>query len=246
MIALWIILAVVAFLILVILLGGIQLRIICRESLTVRVGVLGIHYTLISDKKKRKKKQKTLTDCRDPDAALRREEKRRKKAQLKAEKKRKKAEKKARKKAKKQSKQKTAKAPSPNLRENLAMIRALLKKLYETTHGRVKLRVRSMHIRVGCEDAAATAILYGVILQSASYILSFIEAKFTHVSRKEGAISISPDYISGHTTADIDIAVSIKFRHAIRLGVTMLLAYAKESRAARKKALLRTMKKMEK
>ena len=135
------------------------------------------------------------------------------------------------------------KGPSPNLKENLDVILALLKKLYERTHGKVKIRVRRMHILVGTDDAAKTAITYGVILQSASYILSFIEQKFTHIAYREGDISIAPDYVSGHMSADIDITASIKIRRAIRLGLAILLAYFKESRAAKQKALLRTLDK---
>ncbi len=249
MIVLWILLAVLlailACLLLLILFGGVQIRIICQEKLRVVAGVWFLRFTLVSDEKKKKKEQKKqrLSDCKDPERALRRELKRRQKAAKKAEKKRLKAQKKAEKKAARKSRHAASgkKAPSPNLKENLDMILALLKKLYERTHGRVKLRVRRMHILVGTDDAAKTAITYGVILQSASYILNFIENHFTHIAYREGDISISPDYVSGHMSADIDIAASIKVRHALRLGIAMLMAYFKESRAAKQKALLRTL-----
>ncbi len=248
MIVLWILLAVLlailACLLLLILFGGVQIRIICQEKLRVVAGVWFLRFTLVSDKKKKKKeRQKPLSDCRNPERALRRELKRREKLARKAEKKRLKAQKKAQKKAarKEQHAASGKKTPSPNLKENLDMILALLKKLYDGTNGRIKVRVRRMHILVGTEDAAKTAIMYGVILQSASYLLNFIESKFTHIARRDGDITIAPDYVSGHMSADIDIAVSIKIRHAIRLGVAMLLAYFKESRAAKQKALLRTL-----
>ena len=88
-------------------------------------------------------------------------------------------------------------------------------------------------------DAASTAILYGVILQNASFILNFIETCFNHIDRREGEMQITTNYTSGHCSADIDIACSIKLRRAIKLAVGMLLSYNKEKATARKKAALR-------
>ena len=248
MIVLWVLLAVLvailAVLLLLVLFCGVRVRIVCRDKLRVVAGVWFLRFTLVSDEKKKKKeKKKPLTDCRDPEKALRRELKKKQIAEKKAEKKRLKKQKKAQKKAsrKQQHTEGGKKAPSPNLKENLDMILALLKKLYERTHGKIKVKLRRMHILVGTDDAAKTAITYGVILQSASYILNFIESKFTHVAYREGDISISPDYVSGHMSADVDIVVAVKIRHALRLGVAMLMAYMKESRAAKQKALLRAL-----
>lgn len=249
MIVLWILLAVLLAillcLLLLVLLGGVQVRIICKEKLRVVAGVWFLRFTLVSEEKKKKKKErkKPLSDCRDPEKALRLELKRREKERKKAEKKRLKAQKKAQKKAARKQRHAAGgkQTATPNLKEKLDMILALLKKLYERTQGKVKIRVRRMHIRVGTDDAAKTAITYGVILQSASYILNFIESKFTHIAHREGDISITPDYLSDHMSTDIDIALSIKIRHALRLGLAMLLAYTKESRAAKQKAMLRTL-----
>ncbi|MBQ9773498.1 MAG: DUF2953 domain-containing protein [Clostridia bacterium] len=241
MIVLWIILAIIAAIALLILLGGIRIRIIAREKVKVQAVICGIRITLVSDKEKKKKEPKPLARCRNPEAVLRREQRRQQKAARAAEKKRQKALKKAEKKAARKRQHAAAKSmqPSPNLKENLDMILALLKKLYETTRGKVRVRIRRMHIRVGTDDAAKTAILYGVILQSVSCILGFIEEKFTHLSYRDGEISLSPDYVSGHTAADIDIAVSIKIRRILRIGIAMLLTFLKEHDVAKEKARLR-------
>lgn len=126
------------------------------------------------------------------------------------------------------------------------MILALLKRLYRKTRGKVKIHVRSMHICVGTNDAAKTALLYGVILQSTSYILNFIERKFTHIAHRQGDISIVPDYLSEHTSADIDIAISIRLHRVLRIGFSMLIAFVSERRVAKDKALLRVLKQKEK
>lgn len=239
MIGLWIALAVVALLVLVILFGTAKIRIVCREKLRIVASVCGIRFTLVSDKEPKKKEPRNLSECRNPEAVLRRELKRQQKEARRAERKRLKAEKKAAKKAKKKALNAEQHAATPNLKENLQMITALLKKLYSLTRGKIRIRVRRMHITVGAEDAAKTAILYGVAVQSASYILNLIEEKFNHIHRKDGEMSVEPDYLSGESHADIDIACSVKLHRIISIALGMLLSYNKEKNIAYRKAALR-------
>lgn len=240
MIVLWIVLAIIAFLALLILFGSASIRIVCKEKLRVVASVCGIRFTLISDKEPTKKPPKDFERCRNPEKALRKELKRQRKLAEKARRKRLRAEKKAAKRKKQHaSDQAGQKLPTPNLKENLEMILALLKKLYTLTAGKLRIRVRKLQIEVGSGDAATTAILYGVILQSASHILNFIETCFNHIERRDGEMQITANYTSGHCSADIDIACSIKLRRAIKLAVGMLLSYNKEKTVARKKAALR-------
>ena len=56
MIILWIILAILAIPVLVILLGSIRVRIVYREKVKVQVGTCGINVTVVSDKEKKEKK----------------------------------------------------------------------------------------------------------------------------------------------------------------------------------------------
>ncbi|MBQ8309810.1 MAG: DUF2953 domain-containing protein [Clostridia bacterium] len=236
MIVLWIILAILALLVLLILFGSAKVHIVCREKLRIAVSVLGIRFTLISDKEKKEKPKKELETCHNPDKVLKKELKRQMKAAKKAEKKRLKALKKA---EKKKALAASGKRATPNLKENLEMILALLKKLYAETRGNIKIRFRRMHIYVGSNDAAKTAILYGVIVQSVSYILNLVEEKFTHVKRRDGDVTVEPDYTSAQCSADIDLICTVKIRRAISMALSMLLAYNRERGIAYKKAALR-------
>lgn len=240
MIILWILLAIISILALLILFGSAKIHIVCREKLRVAVSVFGIRFTLVSDKEKKEKKKKALEACRNPDKALKKELKRQIKAAKKAEKKRLKALKKA---EKHKASTSTKKRATPNLKENLEMILALLKKLYAETRGNIKIHFRKMHIYVGTDDAAKTAILYGIIVQSVSYILNLVEEKFTHVKRRRGDVSVEPDYTSGQCSADIDLICTVKIRRAISMALSMLLAYNKERSTAYKKAALREQEK---
>ncbi len=252
-IILWSILAIIALPVLVILLGSIRVRIVYREKVKVQVGTCGVNITVVSDKEKKEKKPRRLEKCKNPEKVLQRELKKQQKAAekaaKKAEAKRRKAKlKKAQKKAKKAEQAKEAhkpKGPKPTIKENLDMILALLKKLYRVTRGSIKLHFRKMHIAIGTGDAAKTALTYGVVVQSASYLLNFIEATFTHLKRDFGDMTIYPDYTASKTTVDIDIVCKIKIRKLISIGVSMALAFLKEWKAVKKKAALRERKKAE-
>ena len=116
------------------------------------------------------------------------------------------------------------------------MILALLQKLYAQTQGKLTLKVKRMHLFVGTEDAAQTALLYAVILQSATFLLQWIQTHFMRIKRREGAMIIQPDYTSGKTHADIDIICSIRLIRAVKLGLSMLFAYQKEKSLANRRA----------
>ena len=100
-----------------------------------------------------------------------------------------------------------------------------------------------MHLSVGTDDAANTAILYGVIVQSVSYLIHFVEANFADIERRDGAILVEPDYVSGKTHADIDIVCSMNLGRALMVLLGMLSAYSNEQDRTFRKAALRINKK---
>lgn len=260
MIVLWIILAILAailaLVLFIILFGTVKVRIIYREKVKVKVGLWAPFITVVSDKPKKERAPSEPKICKDPDKVLARELKRKKKAEEKAAKKAaKKAEqkkKKARKKAeqKELNKQKKEQAiadgkvrPKPNVKENLEMILTLLKKLYAVTRGKFKLRLRRMYIAVGTGDAAQTAILYGVIVQSASYLLNFLNNYLIPMKKHEGEVNVYPDYTASKTTVDVDITCSFHIRSLLAMGIGLGLTFLTARAKALKKAAIRQKKK---
>lgn len=223
--------------------GKAKIRIVCREKLRVVLYVLGIPITLVSDKKKEEPKTKDLSRCYNPEGILKRTLRRKRRATKKALAKQKKAERKkalraAKRKAKKEAK-KQSDSPAPSITENFTMITALLKRLYRATNGRLHVRVRKLHVGIGTGDAAKTAVLYGVVVQSAAYLLGWIGSHFIHIKRDDGALRIAPDYLSEKTRANIDIICSIHLSAALGIGIRMLFSYLSEKSKATKKAAAR-------
>lgn len=230
-------------LILLLLFGSAKIRITYTSRLRIVASVCGIRFALVSGEEE---KPPTLADCHDPYFLLRRQRRKAiraaKKAAREAEKKKRKArEKAARKLQKKQEKanQKKQGVPSPNLIENMQMILALLKKLYAVTKGKLRIRVHRMHILVGSEDAAKTAILYGAILPSASLLLQWLHTYFAPIARKDGTMRIEPDYLSDKITAEVDLTCILKLRRAIVIALRMLIGFLLEKKRAKEKARLR-------
>lgn len=247
--ALWITLAVIGgllfLLIFLLIVGNAKIRITCKQKVKVVASVFGIRFTLLSDKKGDEEAKNDLSRCHNPERVLRKELRRQRRESKKALKKKRKAERKA---AKKKERKKAKKAvastqPSPNLTENLSMITALIKKLYSISRGKLKVRVRKMHISVATGDAAKTAILYGVVVQSAAYILQILQTQFLDIEREPGDMQICADYLSEKSRANIDIVFRLRLIHAVRIGIGMLLSYTKEKTNAMEKAKKRIKKK---
>ena len=241
LIVITILIALVLLVTILLVFGTASLRITCREKVRVVASIVGIRFTLVSDKDPEKAK-KDLSKCHNPDRILKKELRRRKRLAKKAYRKQLKAEKKKEKLAKKRQANPTL-APSPNVIENLQMITALIKKLYTETRGRIGIRVHRFHITVGSDDAAKTAMLYGVAVQSVSYLMQFIESKFNHIERKDGAMTVSPDYLSNQCRADVDFTLRVSLSAAIGITIRMFSAHRREKAKAIKKARARIEKK---
>ena len=225
----------------IVLIGKAKIRIICRGDVKVVASVFGIRFKLYPEKKKKKKDPRLLLTCKNPDKALKRELKRQKKAIDKLEKKKRKARKKR---VQKKAKQRKAAQPDPNLLENLQMILHLIKRFYNSANGKATVEVRRMHLTIASDDAAKTAVLYGVIVQAAAYVLEWIDSHFAKIKREDGAMTVTPDYLSSTMTSDIDITLSLHLRKGAKIAFEMLSAYKEEKKAALKKAKTRVQNKV--
>ena len=232
-IALSIIGGILLLILLALFCGSARVRLTLDGDVAVSISVLGIRKRLFP----RAASNKTLrdvADCRDPERLLRKEEKKRQKAAAKVLKKERKRKKKG---EAAESAQKPA--PAPNLKENLDMVLALIKRAYTLTKGKIGIEFRKMHLFVATKDAAQTAILYGIVLQASSYLLQWVEDHFHHISRKDGDVTVEPDFLSETPSAELDIRLSVRLFRAIGIGLGMFRAYLAERKRARRRAAKR-------
>jgi hypothetical protein len=159
-------------------------------------------------------------------------------AARKARKEAKKAERKAAKKAKREAqhalppeKQKEATLP-----EKIALVRALAAALIRKTGKHLRLRAAKLHLRVATGDAAKTAILYGAVCQSLSYLLALLD-RVTRLKATEPDVAVSADYLSEKCEADVHLIFSLRLIGAIAILFSVALAFLRtksEQRATRK------------
>ena len=226
--------------------GNAKIRILTKDQIRVVASVCGISFTIYPDKKDSQKKPKNLARCRNPEAILRRELRRQERAKAKAERKKERAARKAAKRSEKKIGIPQKYCPVPNIKENLEMVLALLKKFYYKTRGKVRIRINKLHIRVSADEAAHTAILYGIVTQLLHTIITYVENNYALLEGRDENISVNPDYVSTECSADVDIVFSAKIWRALFIFIEMADAYDAEKKIAYRKAALRNREKRNK
>ncbi len=117
----------------------------------------------------------------------------------------KKAAKKQRKKEKKKAQHK-AKTPR-TLREKIRFVRALAAAIFRRTHKHLRLHAARLHILIATDDAATTAVAYGAVAQSVSYLLALFD-KITHLRAPD--VALVPDFTQEHSEFDLHVVLSIR------------------------------------
>lgn len=238
--------AILVSAVLIFFFGNAKIRVISKDQIRVVASICGIPFTIYPEKKDAPKKPRNLARCRNPEAVLRRELKRQQRAKEKAERKKQKAAKRAAKRAEKKIGIPQKYCPVPNIKENLEMVLALLKKFYYKTRGKIRIRINKLHIRVSADEAAHTAILYGVVTQLLHTIITYVENNYALLEGRDENLSVTPDYVSTECSADVDIVLSAKIWRALFIFIEMVDAYDAEKKIAYRKAALRKREKQNK
>ena len=218
MTALTVILSILALVFLVLALP-VRFIITAREGVTLQLKVLCFGFSLFP---------KTKKAVRPRRYTVRALEKRRKKAEKKAEKKQKKA-------AAKQAARAGGGEKKPlTLKEKLVLVRVLSAALIKKTHKHLRLTAARLHVRVATGDAATTAVLYGAVSASLSYLLLAL-GRVTHLRAKPRDISVCADYLSEKSAVDIRLIFKMRVWGALALLLSLLFTFVK-SKLTHKKA----------
>ncbi len=197
----WIILLVILFLICLIPFLRVRLCLAYDEDLTVKLKILFIPYTLFPQKQKR---------IRAKDFSIKKLQKKQKKQKTK----------KSTKKAKEETKDK-----NKNINEILELIKIILDNVLSPFGRYLKLEIAKIHVKIGTDDAAKTAVYYGLASQSVAYIVEFL-SNLTNVSVKsKKSISVVPDFASDKSDAIINITFGLRIWHAVSLATKFYLGY---------------------
>lgn len=132
---------------------------------------------------------------------------------------------------KKQKKKKSkSKSPKPvptkekdeHEKENTALsklwsMRKILLTTIEKFLGKLHFKFIRLNVVVGCENAAATALLYGAASQAVAYIIEVLDNISNVDISKMSDISVQSDFISQKTTVNGKIILKISVCHIIHV-----------------------------
>ena len=96
-----------------------------------------------------------------------------------------------------------------SLRDELRLVRALLATIVRRRRKWLKLHAARLRVRVATGDAASTAILYGVVCQSFSYILALLD-RVTRVKAREPEVNVIADFEGERSSVDIKIVLTLR------------------------------------
>ena len=95
------------------------------------------------------------------------------------------------------------------------------------------IKLAKIYIRVATDDAAQTAILYGVIAQALSYLIEALDTVTNLDSLKKAYINVEPDYLSDKFDAKINITLSVRVFGLLDVGINSLVRFLKLQQRAK-------------
>ena len=126
------------------------------------------------------------------------------------------AEKKAKKEKKKSEKNKE-KQPKRSITDWISIATSILKVLFEKFFKHLRIKVARLRIDVATGDAASTAILYGVVIQSVAYIIEILNSATNLKGLKKADIAVNADYLSESTCVDMKFVFSLRVWHILSI-----------------------------
>ncbi len=214
MTALIVVLAIALFLILL-LSVNIRIRLLYSGELVGVLRVLFFKFRLFPEKAP--KKSLTVKQLR------RLEKKEEKKKQKKAAKKKKKGNSTTEKNVKKEKKKRTF----SDIRELISEISEIALHFVKRFFPKLHVDIHKLNLTVATNDAAKTALTYGAVCQSVSYLIALLEEN-SKLKIKPRAIDVNTDYTKEKFDADIDIELYLRLGNIISLGFSTLTKYIKQ------------------
>ena len=198
-----------------------------KDEVALTVCIYGIPIRILPMKKRRVKpmsaKQAAKIRERRRKAAELKAKKKAEKAKKKAEKKRKAIEKKKREKSSPEARRKAReakkrkKAESATLEENLDLVKKILAFFFSRLFRHLRIDVTRIHIIIGSDEAAKTAITYGIAVQAVAYILALLDKVSNVRGLRKRDVYVDTDFLSEEIKVDIKIAFSIRLWHIFHL-----------------------------
>ena len=101
-------------------------------------------------------------------------------------------------------------------------VKKIIGKVFYYFNKYLRFNVKALRIKVAAEDAAASALLCGLVSQGVAYLLEFIEEHVKKIKYKRNSVIVITDFISEEYEIQLDISVKIRIWQILALGVSVL------------------------
>lgn len=91
--------------------------------------------------------------------------------------------------------------------------------------GRMDCVIRRLYVTAGGDDAAQTAIRFGILSQSAAYLLELLDCRTRLRPLSDDALRICVDYTAPRTVYDVDFTLIIRPGSILHTGVELFAAW---------------------
>ncbi|MBO5270734.1 MAG: DUF2953 domain-containing protein [Clostridia bacterium] len=218
---------IVLFVLFVILMLKVRIVLEYNTEVALTVQIYGIPIRILPAKKRRVKpmtaKQAEKIRIRRAKAEEAKRLKAAKKAKAKAEKKKAAAEKKQKEKTDPEARRKAIeakkkkKAESATLEENLDLVKKIATVFFSRFFRHFRIELARLHIIVGSDEAAKTAMTYGIVVQAVAYILALLDkfANFHGLEKRD--VYVDTDFLSEEMKIDVKIAFSLRLWHLFHI-----------------------------
>jgi hypothetical protein len=207
----------------------VQVIIEAQTSARVYLKILFIKIQLYPQKKKPPK----LKDY-SPKRIAKRAEKKKKKLEAKLKKKAKKEQKKKKKSLQNDANnavgsQKPKKKMSvSDVVELVSLVLELSKTFFVRFGRRLRLDLTKIHITVGGEDAAKTALTYGAVSAGVSSLCELLDSIFTVKPKGNKDVIVDADFLSETIAVDIIVSASLRVWHALDIALAVAISFVKK------------------
>ena len=117
------------------------------------------------------------------------------------------------------------------LREMLPMLQAVLDTV-PRFFGRMECTITRLHVISGGEDAAQAAIHFGMLSQSAAYLLEILDRRTRLQPLADGALSIHVDFTAPQNIYDVDFTLTVRPCSVLHTGADFLAAWIRRQNKA--------------
>lgn len=110
---------------------------------------------------------------------------------------------------------------------SVSEIKEIVLRLLSMFFKHLRIDIKRIHISIGCGDAAATAITYGVVTQAAGALLTVLDEIVNIKRGMRTEVEITPDFLQPKITADIRLRFSISCAGALALFFKFIILQSK-------------------